>query len=249
MEDLAKEMTTTGKRSAAPNSERYVAALRAFHNLTDNQVQMLRIHYYSPQRTVTAKQLALAMGYSGYQPVNSQYGTLADFVRERLNFRPTGVKLGVFVEFRHIAGEWHWIMRPELAAALEELRWVEGSAPLLPEEINNSEVLTEGAIQHITVNAYERNPEARRRCIEHYGTRCCICRFDFGQVYGEVAKGLIHVHHLRPLSEIGEEYQINPVADLRPVCPNCHAVLHRRSPAYSIEEVKAFLDQSNSSYR
>lgn len=240
-------MTNAEEPSAVPNSQRYVDALRAVHNLPDNHIQMLRIHYCSPQRTMTAKQLALAMGYSGYQPVNSRYGGLAGSVGERLNFRPTGVRLGVFVEFQHVNGEWHWIMRPELAGALEELRWVEGVESLLPEEVDSTAVLTEGAGRQILVNAYERNAEARRRCIQHYGTRCCICRFDFGQVYGKVAEGLIHVHHLRPLSEIGEEYQVNPVADPRPVCPNCHAVLHRRSPAYNIKEVKAFLNQSNPS--
>jgi putative restriction endonuclease len=240
-------MANAGESSAVPNSQRYVAAFRAVSNLTDNHIQMLRIHYYSAQRTVTARQLALEMGYSGYQPINSQYGGLADSVREQLNFYPTGVKLGVFVEFQHVNGEWHWKMRPELAEALEKLRWVEGSTPLLPEEIDSTAVLTEGGVLQISVNAYERNSEARRRCIEHYGTSCCICKFDFGQVYGKMVEGLIHVHHLRPLSEIGEEYQVDPLADLRPVCPNCHAVLHRRIPAYSIKEVKAFLNQSSSS--
>lgn len=236
-------MTNAGESSAVPTSQQYVAAFRTVRNLTDNHVQMLRIHYYSPQRTVTAKQLALAMGYSAYRPVNSQYGGLAGSVGEQLNFRPTGVKLGVFVTFQHVNGEWHWKMRPEAVQALEELRWVEGATPLLPEEIDSTVVLTEGAVQRISVNAYERNAEARRRCIEHYGTCCCICRFDFGQVYGKVVVGLIHVHHLRPLSEIGEEYQVDYKKDLRPICPNCHAVVHRRIPAYSIEEVRAFLKQ------
>jgi len=236
-------MTNDGESSAVPKSQRYVAAFRAVRNLTDNHVQMLRIHYYSPQRTVTAAQLALAIGYSEYRPVNSQYGRLAGSVGEQLNFRPTGVKLGVFVTFQLIEDEWHWKMRPEVVQALEELRWVEGATPLLPEEIDSTAVLTEGAVQRISVNAYERNAEARRRCIEYYGTSCCICRFDFGQVYGKVVEGLIHVHHLRPLSEIGEEYQVDYKKDLRPICPNCHAVVHRRIPAYGIEEVRAFLKQ------
>ena len=60
--------------------------------------------------------------------------------------------------------------------------------------------------------------------------------------YGEVAEGLIHVHHLRSLSEVGEEYIVDPIADLRPVCPNCHAVLHTRTPPFSIEEVVTFLN-------
>jgi|ERR1700734_3962751 len=53
--------------------------------------------------------------------------------------------------------------------------------------------------------------------------------------------GFIHVHHLRQLSDIRKEYLVDPIKDLRPVCPNCHAVLHLRNPAYSIEDVLAFL--------
>jgi predicted HNH restriction endonuclease len=101
--------------------------------------------------------------------------------------------------------------------------------------------LVEGAAYRVSVNAYERNQEARRRCIEHHGVSCCICTFNFRDVYGEVAEGFIHVHHLRSLSELGVEYIVDPVKDLRPICPNCHAVLHRRTPAYSIEEVQNFL--------
>jgi 5-methylcytosine-specific restriction protein A len=111
-----------------------------------------------------------------------------------------------------------------------------------PEEIVESTGLSEGALRTITVNAYERNPEARRLCIEHYGAICSICGFKFGAVYGEAFEDFIHVHHLRPLSEIGLQYVVDPIKDLRPVCPNCHAVLHRRAdPPYKIEEVRAFL--------
>jgi predicted HNH restriction endonuclease len=92
------------------------------------------------------------------------------------------------------------------------------------------------------VNAYERDPRARQLCIARHGTTCVVCGFSFAAVYGPVADGFIHVHHLRPLSELGGEYEINPDEDLRPVCPNCHAVLHRRVPAFSIDEVRAFLD-------
>ena len=110
-----------------------------------------------------------------------------------------------------------------------------------PEEVSAAETRCEGAVRQALVNAYERSAAARRLCIEYHGTVCCICDFDFGRAYGKVAEGLIHVHHLRPLSEIGEEYVVNPIDDLRPVCPNCHAVLHRHRPAFSIEEVRRFL--------
>lgn len=111
----------------------------------------------------------------------------------------------------------------------------------LPDELDEVPSFLEGARYQVTVNAYERDPRARQLCIAKHGSACVICGFTFGAVYGTVAEGFIHVHHLRPLSEIGKEYEVDPIEDLRPVCPNCHAVLHRRQPAFSIDEVKAFL--------
>jgi len=135
----------------------------------------------------------------------------------------------------------------EVAEQLEKL-WVNyatGHSVWIPEEVVEATPIFEGALNRISVNAYERNSEARRKCIAHYGTSCSICGFDFRQAYGVVGKYLIHVHHLRQLAEIGKEYQIDPIRDLRPVCPNCHAIIHRRKPAYSVKEVQAFLRDCN----
>ena len=101
--------------------------------------------------------------------------------------------------------------------------------------------LFEGAKKKIHINAYERNSQARKKCIEKYGAICSICNFDFKKIYGSLGEGYIHVHHLTPLSEINKEYKVNPIKDLRPVCPNCHAMLHRKIPAYSIDEIKDIL--------
>ena len=114
---------------------------------------------------------------------------------------------------------------------------------LLPEEISETEGSYEGARRQISVNIYERDRTARDKCLRHYGPRCAVCEKDMSEIYGPEAAGLIHVHHLKPLSEIKEGYQVNPIADLRPVCPNCHAVIHRRRPLYKIEEVKGFLEK------
>jgi hypothetical protein len=135
-----------------------------------------------------------------------------------------------------------WNSLPDSAHTDEIWTWLRnGKAVTLAEEIIDPAGLVEGAVSAISVNAYERNPEARRRCIAHYGTSCFICRFDFGAVYGDMAMGFIHVHHLRSLSEIGHEYVVDPVEDLRPVCPNCHAVIHLRIPPYDITEIQALL--------
>jgi hypothetical protein len=111
----------------------------------------------------------------------------------------------------------------------------------LAEEISQGLHLSEGAVRQITINAYERNATARAVCIAHHGTTCYACGFNFGAAYGQVAEGLIHVHHLRRLSEIREEYEVDPIADLRPVCPNCHAVIHLGGESRSIEEVRQLL--------
>lgn len=97
----------------------------------------------------------------------------------------------------------------------------------------------EGALRQVLRNEFERDPDARRRCIEYHGCRCSVCGFDFEEVYGEMGKGYIHVHHLKPLSEIREEYRVDPISDLRPVCPNCHFMLHGDSEVLTIENLRA----------
>lgn len=113
---------------------------------------------------------------------------------------------------------------------------------LTSEELDTSEEFTEGPRKTITINAYERNRTARLRCIEHFGTRCQVCDFSFGSVYGPRFQNFIHVHHLRPLSTITETYQLDPVRDLVPVCPNCHAIIHQKEPPYTIYEMKKLIN-------
>lgn len=110
-----------------------------------------------------------------------------------------------------------------------------------PDELPPGQQYTEGAKKHVRVNAYERNPKARDACIAHYGAACSVCAFSFEKIYGVLGKGFIHVHHLKAMFLTDGEYKLDPVADLRPVCPNCHAMLHKRNPPLSIEELKGFL--------
>lgn len=112
----------------------------------------------------------------------------------------------------------------------------------LPDEVPAGAPLIEGASRTVMVNAYERNPVARARCISHYGPTCRVCGFNFRAVYGPLAEGFIHVHHLISLSEIGEEYEVDPIADLRPVCPNCHAIIHLDGGCRSIENARSLVD-------
>ncbi len=138
---------------------------------------------------------------------------------------------------------------PDAAAELEDL-WrafltERGYSPItLADEVQTSERFWEGALRRITVNAYERDPSARRACLAHYGTACRVCGFDFGTIFGSLGKGFIHVHHTRPLSEIRAGYAVNPIRDMIPVCPNCHAMLHQKSPPLSVNELRTLLGAS-----
>jgi len=113
-----------------------------------------------------------------------------------------------------------------------------------PEEIPEGRNYPEGAITRVSVNRYERDSRARNACIKHYGYDCYVCGFNFQEVYGSLGENFIHVHHLHELSSLGENYAVDPIHDMRPVCPNCHAMLHKRSPPLTIDELKEIMDQT-----
>jgi predicted HNH restriction endonuclease len=116
------------------------------------------------------------------------------------------------------------------------------SPETLPEEIPEGSY-REGQGVQITVNRYERDASARAACLNHFGSFCQICRVDLSTIYGPIAAGLVHVHHLRPLSQVAGEYEVRPDQDLIPVCPNCHAVVHRHDPPLTPVEVREMISQ------
>jgi hypothetical protein len=109
------------------------------------------------------------------------------------------------------------------------------------ELMQNKSSFFEGGATKIYVNKYERNINARNACINHYKAICSVCYFDFHKTYGDIGKNFIHVHHKVELAKINKEYQVDPINDLIPVCPNCHAMLHRTKPAMKIETLKKLL--------
>ncbi len=88
----------------------------------------------------------------------------------------------------------------------------------------------EGAKYKTVSNRYERSPVNRELCLLMHGYECKICGMSFERSYGELGRNFIHVHHIVPVSQMGGSYIINPETDLIPVCPNCHAMLHRQDP-------------------
>jgi 5-methylcytosine-specific restriction protein A len=142
----------------------------------------------------------------------------------------------------------HLFTASELKVARDRLAALPPSA--FPSEVLSNEAFPtdlsegtfpEGAATRVPVNRYERSAAARAACIRHHGTRCAVCNVDFRERYGEIGSNFIHVHHKRPLATLGKSYVVDPAKDLVPVCPNCHAMLHRREPPFDVEQLRDLL--------
>ena len=125
-------------------------------------------------------------------------------------------------------------------------------------ELSNSKDLVSGATE-VTSNhqdfwegnktsklstKYERNPEARAACLAKKGYTCEVCEFDFHKTYGDIGKNYIHVHHTVKVADRQGPYKVNPIKDLVPLCPNCHAMVHKNNPPYSTDELKEIIKEA-----
>ncbi|MGJ1225347.1 HNH endonuclease [Sphingobacterium siyangense] len=133
-------------------------------------------------------------------------------------------------------------IKREVAEKLEE-KWFDltmkgPSASILAKSQPSIKGISEGTIKSVYCKRYERSSYARNLCIEHHGCSCAVCGLSFEEYYGNIGSGYIHVHHLESISSKQGEYLIDPINDLIPVCANCHSMLHKRIPAFTVEELK-----------
>lgn len=239
-----------------PTIQQYEVAIK--NSLSYKQIEILKTLFYSPNSSATAKELAEALYYKSYHGANRQIGDIGKKISENTNITPPLYDIGRGLQPAYflLIGEYFknrgWVMWDELKSALLNLNIVanddENSIGRLPTEeqkFDEEKFFVEGKVMQTFVNRYERNQKARQECINHFGSKCFICNFNFGEKYGSVAEGFIHVHHKKSLAEINSEYIVNPIQDLIPVCANCHSVIHLRKPQLSVEEMKQLL-KSNS---
>lgn len=245
------------------STEQWIALLTDKTVFKDNDITLLEVLYECPGHRQKASVLAPLLGVSSHGVLNLQIFRLGSRIINKLpdiQF-PTDEQGSIrywaipfWAEDAETKGQYFWELRPELKKAIEKLSYADEVriqySPIsisgkkgvkIAEELFDEEIdkLPEGAKKQITVNAYERNPRARKLCLQKYGFKCSVCGFDFEEVYGEIGIGYIHVHHLKPLNEINEEYEVDPINDLKPVCPNCHSMLHKAK--LSIEQLRELL--------
>ena len=97
----------------------------------------------------------------------------------------------------------------------------------------------EGAVYSAIVKKYERSRYNRALCLKYYGFMCRGCGDKLAEKYGPIGSDVIHVHHIFPVSQMGGSYQLNPIKDLIPLCPNCHTIVHRKTPVLDLNSLKA----------
>ena len=96
-----------------------------------------------------------------------------------------------------------------------------------PSEASGQESFKEGEKLRIEVNRYERSQKNRLMALAFHGYDCSVCDLNFVEKYGELGNDFIHIHHTVPVSKLKLNYQLDIKKDLIPVCPNCHAMLHK----------------------
>ncbi len=128
-----------------------------------------------------------------------------------------------------------------LLAAMAELY---GYDPIVLPEVPEAAEILEGAVHVSVVRRRERNPRNRLLCLRIHGTACSVCGLDPAALYGD-AGGIIEVHHIQPLSFLGEPRTYDPENDLIPLCPSCHRAAHTRRPLpWSPEELRTKLNRN-----
>ena len=76
------------------------------------------------------------------------------------------------------------------------------------------------------------------------GYKCSVCGFDFEEKYGSIGKEYIEVHHSLPVSMMGENHIVDPINELFPLCSNCHSMIHKKNPPYTIDEFKRIIKEA-----
>ncbi|MES2106827.1 MAG: HNH endonuclease, partial [Pseudomonadota bacterium] len=71
---------------------------------------------------------------------------------------------------------------------------------------------------------------------------CAACGFDFEVKYGIVGRGVIEVHHTKPVHTLSEGDKTK-IDDLALLCANCHRVVHSSKKWLTVDQVKALVEK------
>ena len=123
---------------------------------------------------------------------------------------------------------------------------VDDAADSLKDDLESRVIVTgkEGKRIAYYTTKYERKPQNRDAAIRIHGYKCAVCGFDYAERYGDLGKGFIEVHHIKPLYSLDEEITPDPATDMVCLCANCHRMIHRRKDdIMTVEELSAIVEK------
>ena len=94
----------------------------------------------------------------------------------------------------------------------------------------------------------ERNRSLIRRAKRKWGQEqkegicCSICSFSFLEVYGRIGEGFIEAHHTESISSLALDTVVH-IADLVPICSNCHSMIHCHRPWLTVEQLHTIVSE------
>lgn len=121
-----------------------------------------------------------------------------------------------------------------MIAAMAELIGFEDVSQDVPE--------LEGTISKALVTKRERSVRNRLLALRIHGYLCGTCGLEPTERFGEALGGILEVHHIEPISLLGEPREYDPTTDLIPLCPNCHRMIHKRNPPLTPGELRKELE-------
>jgi predicted HNH restriction endonuclease len=121
------------------------------------------------------------------------------------------------------------------------------------ETFDENIVIQEGLRRVSLSKVYDRSNKLRQAAIKHFSHDgriiCKTCQFDFEQFYGStLGKGYIEIHHVKPIYKFQDEDMnktfVRALANVIPLCSNCHRMIHRSSddplkPEYLAAQIEA----------
>lgn len=231
------------------SEQQYTEAVRLLlkRGIAVSVKRMLAAHVIAGRGIATFRSLGLAAGLS-QRNTNRVYGQFAGRVRRALRLPAPEIEILTIASAPappiDAAEEFSFRIRPAFARALKNTGALRGVSTLTPRPVrsharsDHQDELFDGPLKRSEATRWERNREARRRCIEHFGAKCQVCRFDFGKTYGSLGTGFVEVHHASPSQNRSRKRSVDPLVDLVPVCSNCHRMLHRREPPIGVRELQ-----------
>lgn len=132
----------------------------------------------------------------------------------------------------------------ELTTAIERTARTKRQVYVYREE----DMVAEGQATARETVSRKRSQKLRAAAIEHYKKKdgklyCEVCGFCYEDHYGTLGQGFIEIHHEDPVYQYSddgfERYISDAVKKVKPLCANCHRMIHRDSKRpLSIEELK-----------